>query len=105
MYLQSPQGIINGDTNGLFVVDPELNPEPMAVVDPNVGAVVPLGPHGNVQVGTAMRRVSYTGRLVTHASLLGLAQCSHRMHTCIEGSGLRYLSLQTIVYICHLCRR
>ena len=47
------QGIINGDKNGLFVLDPELNPEPAALVNPDVGALVPLGPHGNVQEVTA----------------------------------------------------
>jgi len=43
------QGIINGDKNGLFVLDPELNPEP-SVFTPTL---VPLGPHGNVQEVTA----------------------------------------------------
>tara|TARA_B100000787_G_scaffold88481_1_gene65366 strand:- start:228 stop:968 length:741 start_codon:yes stop_codon:yes gene_type:complete len=43
------QGIINGDKNGLFVVDPELNPEPNA----DTGSLVPWGPHGNVQEVTA----------------------------------------------------
>ena len=43
------QGIINGDKNGLFKVDPELNPEPNA----DSGSLVPLGPHGNVQEVTA----------------------------------------------------
>jgi hypothetical protein len=43
------QGIINGDKNGLFVVDPELNPEPNA----DSGSLVPWGPHGNVQEVTA----------------------------------------------------
>ena len=44
------QGIINGDRNGLFEVDSELNPKASnQVVDPNVGALVPQGPHGNVQ--------------------------------------------------------
>jgi len=45
------QGIINGDKNGFFQIDAELNTEadPNQVVDPNVGALVPQGPHGNVQ--------------------------------------------------------
>ena len=43
------QGIINGDKNGLFKVDPELNPEPNA----DSGSLVPWGPHGNVQEVTA----------------------------------------------------
>ena len=52
--MDSLQGIINGDKNGLFIVDAELNPEGSnQVVDPNVGALVPKGPHGNVQEVTA----------------------------------------------------
>jgi len=43
------EGIINGDKNGLFVVDPGLNPEPNA----ESGTLVPWGPHGNVQEVTA----------------------------------------------------
>ena len=48
--IEGVQGIINGDNNGRFEVDPELNPQASnQVVDPNVGALVPQGPHGNVQ--------------------------------------------------------
>ena len=48
--IDSVAGIINGDLNGLFEVDAELNPEASnQVVDPNVGALVPNGPHGHVQ--------------------------------------------------------
>jgi hypothetical protein len=43
------KGVINGDKNGLFVLDPELNPEPSAITP----TLVPLGPHGNVQEVTA----------------------------------------------------
>lgn len=53
------QGIINGDRNGLFVVDPSLNPAPDPdhsdaasaghVADALVPELVPEGPHGNVQ--------------------------------------------------------
>ena len=48
--IDSLQGIINGDKNGLFVVDPELNPDQASSAP---GALVPLGPHGNVQEVTA----------------------------------------------------
>jgi len=43
------KGIINGDKNGLFVVDPDLNAQP----DAPSGTLVPWGPHGNVQEVTA----------------------------------------------------
>jgi hypothetical protein len=43
------QGIINGDKNGLFVLVPDLNPEPSALTPD----LVPLGPHGYVQEVTA----------------------------------------------------
>ena len=44
------QGIINGDKNGLFVLDPSSNPAPVdAGMDALGNVLVPEGPHGNVQ--------------------------------------------------------
>jgi hypothetical protein len=45
------KGIVNGDKNGLFVLDPNFNEGTSSELVP--GVLVPEGPHGNVQEVTA----------------------------------------------------
>jgi hypothetical protein len=43
--MDAVQGIVNGDKNGLFVLDPKYNDKASSLVP---GALVPEGPHGHV---------------------------------------------------------
>ena len=63
------QGIINGDKNGLFVLDPSLNPDPVdAGMDELGNVLVPEGPHGNVQEVVAAN-VAPEERIFTAAAM------------------------------------